>query len=231
MPRRDFVNLRYVNTEQALAYAFVAHRVNEGHIGASQIGSSVSNVNLVRHFCNDTLNLLEGDRFQDIAVTDEDLAKVNESTQFFKRYLLGILAGSLTPFDEKIYAIVSNETVAYNDLGLLAFVPEHMKREKDRDMFKEYLKTHYSQSEIDRSRKISGIMEILEVRYVNSNSGIFRSVTAGMDGNLYIFSNNNVALEDTGKKIKVAGKFKKSGIEYKTKLPATMMNYVRVADV
>ena len=192
---KDAVPLRTVSTQEALAVAVAAQRINGGYVkdtrrfSEEQNKTQFSNKEIVKFaFYTDTnIDHLPKDYVRPTP-TAEDYAEVAEIHKWIKRYvLLGL--GELDEFKRDMIDSVSEDTVEYNNLGRIAFIPEFVKRDKHETGLTKEIRIEYRNSQYLGKEKdvVEGVIKILDKRY--SSQWESYNYTAVMDGNLVSFMN------------------------------------------
>ena len=235
------VELKTVPTRLVLEYAFAAYRVNCGYIKNpnESNGAVYSNrtivVYSVKNWINDnhsgsTLLHWTPNDFKSVDIVDEDRASADKIDVHFKKYMFKMLAGKLSQFENDVYTAVCGEEIPITRVGLLAYVPELIKRDHKKWEFDKLLKTDYKHSEFSEQKSIEGDMTVLRVIDFKTKSGDFlRSATLGLDGNLYQFFDNKhmIKLNSEGQRYHIKARVKTKTHELSTGLTMTQLNYVR----
>jgi len=131
---KDSLPLKKVPTQDALAMACAAQRINGSYVRDTRRFSEdnptiFSNKEIVKFaFWQGQQDHLPTD-YTKPTVTEEDYAQVSEIQKWMKRYvMLGL--GDLDDFKRDMIESVSQDTVTVNNLGRVAFVPEFVKRDQ-----------------------------------------------------------------------------------------------------
>ena len=133
---KDALPLKTLPTQEALAMAVAAQRINGGYIKDTRRFSEpdnktqFSNKEIVKFafYTETNINHLPSDYVRPIP-TAEDYAQVAEIHKWMKRYvMLGL--GDLDEFKRDMINSVSEDTVILNNLGRVAFIPEFVKRDQ-----------------------------------------------------------------------------------------------------
>jgi len=192
---KDALKLKTVPTQEALAMAVAAQRINGAYLkdtrrfSEEQNKTQFSNKEIVKFaFYTDTnIDHLPKDYVRPTP-TAQDYAEVAEIHKWIKRYvLLGL--GELDEFKRDMIDSVSEDTVEYNNLGRIAFIPEFVKRDKHETGLTKEIRIEYRDSQYLGKEKdvVEGVIKILDKRY--SAQWESYNYTAVMDGNLVSFMN------------------------------------------
>ena len=121
--------------------------------------------------------------------TAEDYQTVAEIQKWMKRYvMLGL--GDLDDFKRDMIQSVSEESVAVNNLGRVAFIPEFVKRDQHENGLKKEIRIEYRDSvHLGKDKdNVEAVVKILDKRYSPQwESYNYTAVTT--DGNLVSFMN------------------------------------------
>ena len=215
-----------ISLKEALAVAYAAKQKNPSYIKNGQfdyhknVWINYSNKDLVRnHF-----DLRTDSPSAALDITEADRAEADNALSHFKRYtLLGL--GALTEFQNDVAQLVAQEKVSSTELGLIAYLPYLVEREKAQSKAKKVMKKEYSDSTHYGTvgEAFEGIVSILDKRFIVSVGRFVYS--AGMDGHLFSFWSNLELKPEEDYKIK--GKIKGHGEAYKTGHLETSLNYVK----
>jgi len=230
---KDRVPLRTVSTQEALAVAVAAQRINGGYVKDTRRFSEetnntqFSNKDIVKFAYASTDNPAPEDYVKPIP-TAEDYETVAELHKWMRRYVMLGLA-DLDDFKRDMINSVSQDTVAVNNLGRVAFIPEFVKRDKHETGLTKEIRVEYRDSQYLGKEKdvVEGVAKILDKRY-SSQWESFNYV-AVIDGNLISFMNKFEHEVGTMKRIKAKVKS-----QTKNKLfgaNETRLNYVKLYKV
>jgi hypothetical protein len=190
---KDSLPLKTVPTQEALAMACAAQRINGSYVRDTRRFSEdnptiFSNKEIVKFaFWQGHPDHLPTD-YTKPTVTEEDYAQVAEIQKWMKRYvMLGL--GDLDDFKRDMIESVSQDTVTVNNLGRVAFVPEFVKRDQHETSLTKEIRIEYRDSQYLGKEKdvVEGVIKILDKRY--SSQWESYNYTAVMDGNLVSFMN------------------------------------------
>ena len=227
---KDKVPLRTVPTQEALATAVAAFRINEGYVKDTRRFSEdnptiFSNKEIVKFAFNSDYRPTD---FILPTLTADDYAEVAQIHKWLKRYVfLGL--GQLDDFKRDMIESVSQDTVSVNNLGRVAFIPEFVKRDQHETGLTKEIRIEYRDSQYLGKEKdvVEGVAKILDKRY--STHWESYNYTAVIDGNLISFMNkfeHNVGdMKRIKAKVKSQTKNKLFGAN------ETRLNYVKLYKV
>ena len=237
------VQIKIVPTRLVLEYAFAAHRINNGYFKNSYHNDSVGVTynnrtiveNSVKHWINEThskstlIHWLPNE-FSVPEITDSDRAAADEIDKHFKKYMFNSLAGKLNQFETDIYSAICGEEVELTKVGLIAYVPELINRDRKKWEFEKTVKKEYKNSSFETAESVEGFMTVLRVYdFKNYEDQFIRNVVLGLNGNLYHFYDRkrSVALESEGSVYHIKGRVKTEAKEKTTGATMTRLNYVK----
>ena len=187
---KDSIPLKTVPTQEALAFAVAAQRINNGYVKDTRRFSEdnptiFSNKEIVKFAFNPDYCPID---FILPKPTADDYTKVAEIHKWMKRYVMLGLA-DLDEFKRDMINSVSQDTVIKNNLGRIAFIPEFVKRDKHETGLTKEIRVEYRDSQYLGNEKdvVEGVVKILDRRY--SQQWESYNYTAVMDGNLLSFMN------------------------------------------
>lgn len=230
---KDALPLKTVSTQDALAMACAAQRINGSYVKDTRRFSEdnptiFSNKEIVKFaFWQGHVDHLPTD-YKKPTVTEEDYAQVAEIQKWMRRYvMLGL--GDLDGFKRDMISTVSADVVTINNLGRIAFIPEFVKRDQHETSLTKEIRIEYRDSEYLGKEKdvVEGVIKILDKRY--SSQWESYNYTAVMDGNLVSFMNKFEHPVGAMKRIKAKVKS-----QTKNKLfgaNETRLNYVKLYKV
>ena len=222
-----------VATQEALAMACAAQRINRSYIKETRRFSEVenntkfSNKEIVKFAFHKDPQYLPSDYVRPTP-TEEDYIQVAEIQKWMKRYvMLGL--GNLDNFKSDMVDAVSQDTVSADNLGRIAFIPEFVKRDQHESSLKKEIRTEYRNSQHLGKEKdiIEGVVKILDKRY--SSQWESYNYVAVMDGNLLSFMNKNEYNINDMKRVK--GKVKSQTKNRLFDANETRLNYVKICKV
>jgi len=223
-------------TQEVLAVAVAAQRINGSYQKDVQRFSEDkptrhSNKEMVKfHFAkqNDVTYYIDKD-FVDFDVTEEDYAEVENIRNHFKRYSMELLGNNLSQFQKDAYNLISKDTIEQSKLGIIAYVPELVKREQHENSVKKTIRVEYRDSQHIGKEKdaVEGVIKIIDKRY--SAQWESNNYTAVLDGNLVSFMNKFDYEIGTMKRIK--GKVKAHTKNRLFEANETRLNYVKLYKV
>jgi hypothetical protein len=227
---KDALPLKTVPTQEALAMAVAAQRINKGYVKDTRRFSEdnptiFSNKEIVKFAFNPDYAPVD---FVLPKPTAEDYETVAEIHKWLKRYVfLGL--GQLDDFKRDMIESVSQDTVSVNNLGRVAFIPEFVKRDQHETGLTKEIRIEYRDSQYLGKEKdvVEGVAKILDKRY--STHWESYNYTAVIDGNLISFMNkfeHNVGdMKRIKAKVKSQTKNKLFGAN------ETRLNYVKLYKV
>jgi len=232
---KDALPLKTLPTQEALAMAVAAQRINGGYIKDTRRFSEpdnktqFSNKEIVKFafYAETNINHLPSDYVRPTP-TAEDYAQVAEIHKWMKRYvMLGL--GDLDDFKRDMIDSVSEDTVIYNNLGRIAFIPEFVKRDQHESGLKKEIRIEYRNSQYLGKEKdvVEGVIKILDKRY--SSQWESYNYTAVMDGNLVSFMNKFE--HNVGDMKRVKAKVKSQTQNKLFSANETRLNYVKLYKV
>ena len=137
--------------QTALAVAFMADRLNNGYVKETRrfsedVPTIFSNKEVVKFYFAEQDNFTPEDYVKAIPI-DEDFDCVDIALKHFKRYSMELLGNNLSDFQKDVFQCVGGDTVHKNRLGLVAYVPELVRREVEQSKLKKLLRTEYRNSQ------------------------------------------------------------------------------------
>lgn len=225
--------LRVVNTQEALAVAHAAYRINEGYIKDTRRFSEekktiFSNKELVRFFFEKNVDYLPHD-YMPFKIEAEDFEAVAETQKWLKRYtMLGL--GNLDEFRRDMIDAVIKEEVSVNNLGRIAYMPEFVKRDKHEANLKKEIRVEYRDSQYLGKPKdnVESVIAILDKRY-STQWESYNYTAATTDGNLVSFMNKFPY--DVGTMLRCKAKVKSHTKNRLFEANETRLNYVKLYKV
>jgi len=220
--------------QDVLAVAFAAYRKNGGYVKHTQRFSETdkptihANKELVKYHFQDAANWLPPD-YNKLEITEVDYDAVDVALKHFRRYTLGVIGGQLTGFQEDVFKAVSGDTVESHKVGLLAYVPELVRREVEDAAFKKLLRTEYRDSQYVGNEKdnVEGVAKILS-RFFSEQWQSYNYV-ADLTGNLVSFMTKDRF--DVGERKRIKAKVKSQGKNRSFDVNETRLNYVKFSKV
>lgn len=190
---KDTVPLRTVSTQEALAVACAAQRINGGYVKDTRRFSEpdnktqFANKEIVKFAYHGDPDYLPTDYVRPIP-TEEDYIQVAEIQKWMRRYVMLGLA-DLDDFKRDMINSVSSDVVPENNLGRVAFIPEFVKRDQHETGLTKEIRIEYRDSQYLGKEKdvVEGVAKILDKRY--SAQWESYNYTAVIDGNLISFMN------------------------------------------
>ncbi len=229
----DAVPLRTVSTQEALAIAVAAQRINSAYIkdtrrfSEAENNTQFSNKDIVKFAFASTDNPAPADYVKPTPTAD-DYAQVAEIHKWMRRYVMLGLA-DLDDFKRDMINSVSADVVPVNNLGRVAFVPEFVKRDQHETGLTKEIRIEYRNSQYLGKEKdvVEGVAKILDKRY--STQWESYNYVAVIDGNLISFMNKFE--HNVGDMKRIKGKVKAQGKNKLFSANETRLNYVKLYKV
>lgn len=227
------VPLKTVSTQEALAVACAAQRINGGYVKDTRRFSEpdnktqFANKEIVKFAYHGDPSYLPMDYVRPIP-TEEDYVQVAEIQKWMKRYvMLGL--GEVDDFKRDMINAVSADVVPVNNLGRVAFIPEFVKRDQHESGLKKEIRVEYRNSQYLGKEKdvVEGVVKILDKRYSQQWESF--NYVAVIDGNLVSFMNKYEHTVGDMKRIK--GKVKAQTQNKLFSANETRLNYVKIYKV
>ena len=227
------VPLKTVPTQEALAMAVAAQRINGGYVKDTRRFSEVenktqfANKEIVKFAYHGDPSYLPMDYVRPVP-TEEDYVQVAEIQKWMRRYvMLGL--GDLDDFKKDMIGAVVQDTVPVNNLGRVAFIPEFVKRDQHESGLKKEIRVEYRNSQYLGKEKdvVEGVVKILDKRYSQQWESF--NYVAVIDGNLVSFMNKYEHAVGDMKRIK--GKVKAQTQNKLFSANETRLNYVKLYKV
>ena len=219
-------------TQDVLAIAFAAYRTNNGYIKDSYRFSEPDNKPI---FSNKEIvkwqlipEYRPGD-FQPVRTTAEDYEAVDVALKHFKRYTMEMLGNNLNDFQKTVFEQIGLDQVEYSKLGLLAYVPELVKREVKENGVKKLLRTEYRDSMYIGAPgdSVEGVCKIIDSHYSSHYERY--AYTADYMGNVVSFWNKFEI--PVGDRRKFKARVKEQAKNRLFAVNETTLNYVKVYTV
>ena len=227
------VPLKTVPTQEALAIACAAQRINGGYIkdtrrfSEEENKTQFANKEIVKmSYISDPDFVLKD--FERPTPTAEDYAQVAEIHKWMKRYvMLGL--GEVDDFKRDMINAVSADVVPVNNLGRIAFIPEFVKRDQHETGLTKEIRIEYRNSQYLGKEKdvVEGVVKILDKRYSQQWESF--NYVAVIDGNLVSFMNKFE--HNIGDMKRIKAKVKAQGKNKLFSANETRLNYVKLYKV
>ena len=227
------VPLKTVPTQEALAMAVAAQRINGGYVKDTRRFSEVenktqfANKEIVKFAYHGDPSYLPTDYVRPVP-TEEDYVQVAEIQKWMRRYvMLGL--GDLDDFKKDMIGAVVQDTVPVNNLGRVAFIPEFVKRDKHETGLTKEIRVEYRDSQYLGKEKdvVEGVIKIIDKRY--STQWESYNYTAVMDNNLVSFMNKFE--HNVGDMKRIKSKVKSQTQNKLFSANETRLNYVKLYKV
>lgn len=231
--KKDKVPVKTVSTQEALAMACAAQRINGAYLkdtrrfSCEENKTQFANKELVKFAFEERPGMLPMDFIRPVP-TEEDYAQVAEIQKWMKRYImLGL--GELDDFKKDMIGAVSADVVPNNNLGRVAFIPEFVKRDQRETGLTKEIRVEYRDSAYLGKEKdmVDGVAKILDKRFSSQWESF--NYTAVMDGNLVSFMNKHD--HEVGAMKRIKGKVKAQTQNKLFSANETRLNYVKLYKV
>tara|TARA_R110001606_G_scaffold101575_3_gene223003 strand:- start:477 stop:1196 length:720 start_codon:yes stop_codon:yes gene_type:complete len=231
--KKDKVPVKTVSTQEALAMACAAQRINGAYLkdtrrfSCEENKTQFANKELVKFAFENRPGMLPMDFIRPVP-TEEDYAQVAEIQKWMKRYImLGL--GELDDFKKDMIGAVSADVVPNNNLGRVAFIPEFVKRDQRETGLTKEIRVEYRDSAYLGKEKdmVDGVAKILDKRFSSQWESF--NYTAVMDGNLVSFMNKHD--HEVGAMKRIKGKVKAQTKNKLFSANETRLNYVKLYKV
>ena len=224
---------KYYPTQDAMAIAFRAYKINSNsyikdtrRFSEAENKTEFSNKELVKFQFRPEFRPND---FTAFSTTPEDYADVDNAMQHFKKYVFGLIGDNLNGFTKDIVKIAQSSTVSFNQLGVVAYIPEFVKKETQTNSLKKVIRTEYRDSEHvgKLTEKFEGTCEILDSFYSQHYERY--AYTANVMGNLINFwTKENLSV---GERRKITAKVKEHSKNRLFSANETKLNYVKIYKV
>ena len=230
---KDRVPLKTVPTQEALAMAVAAQRINGAYLKDTRRFSEptnktqFANKEIVKFAYHGDPSYLPTDYVRPIP-TEEDYVQVAEIQKWMRRYVMLGLA-DIDDFKRDMINAVSADVVPVNNLGRVAFIPEFVKRDQHETGLTKEIRIEYRESQYLGKEKdvVEGVVKILDKRYSQQWESF--NYVAVLDGNLVSFMNK--VEHNVGDMKRIKAKVKAQGKNKLFSANETRLNYVRVSKV
>jgi len=231
--KKDKVPVKTVSTQEALAMACAAQRINGAYLkdtrrfSCEENKTQFANKELVKFAFEERPGMLPMDFIRPVP-TEEDYAQVAEIQKWMKRYImLGL--GDLDDFKKDMISAVAEDTVKVSNLGRVAYIPEFVKRDQRETGLTKEIRVEYRDSAYLGKEKdmVDGVAKILDKRFSAQWESF--NYTAVMDGNLVSFMNKHA--HEVGAMKRIKGKVKAQTKNKLFSANETRLNYVKLYKV
>ena len=232
-PTKDTVPLKTVPAEKALAVAFAAQRINKTYIkntrrfSEEENKTQFSNKEIVKYYFMENWRPTD---FVPFEPTDKDYEAVADANKWMKRYVMLGLDDNMQEFKKTMIEITMQDEVLVNNLGIVAYFPEFVKRDQHENNLKKEIRVEYRDSQYIGNKKdpVEAVIAILDKRYsAQWESYNYTAVTT--EGNLVSFMNKWAY--DVGAMLRVKGKVKAQTKNRLFEANETRLNYVKLYKV
>ena len=230
---KDNVPLKTVSTQEALAMACAAQRINGGYVkdtrrfSEEENKTQFANKEIVKFAYHGDPSYLPTDYVKPTP-TEEDYAQVAEIQKWMRRYVMLGLA-DLDDFKRDMINSVSADVVPVNNLGRIAFIPEFVKRDQHETGLTKEIRIEYRDSQYLGKEKdvVEGVVKILDKHYSQQWESF--NYVAVIDGNLVSFMNKFEHAIGDMKRIKAKVKAQTKNKMFSAN--ETRLNYVKLYKV
>lgn len=230
---KDTVPLKTVPAEKALAVAFAAQRINKTYIkntrrfSEEENKTQFSNKEIVKYYFNPSWRPTD---FVPFEPTAEDYQAVADANKWMKRYVMLGLDDNMQEFKKTMVEITMQDEVLVNNLGIVAYFPEFVKRDQHETGLKKEIRVEYRDSQYIGNPKdsVDTVIAILDQRYsIQWESYNYTAVTT--DGNLVSFMNK--WKYNVGDMLRLKAKVKAQTKNRLFEANETRLNYVKLYKV
>lgn len=226
------VNDRVWSTMEVLAMSCAIFR-NRGFTSVSIVLAAELDGDLrwtnKEHLCYHLVPQLADKKYlSKFTATDADLEEAESIIKHFRRLSFGVIGNNINDYMQRVFASTQNDTVKFNDFGVLASVPHVYQKEIEakeiRSQVKETVQEHIG--------KIGGTV-FLNIRYIETrhipklNCYAHSAIT---DVNHLVNFLSKIELGKVGTAQKIRARVKAHGVNYITKTIETQLNYVKTID-
>jgi len=237
---KDAVPMKTVSIADALAVAYAAYRINNNtytkdtrRFSCDENKTQFDNKSIVRYYWEKKQDTSDAKYlptdFEMFEPTEADYASVQEALKWMKRYvMLGL--GDLDGFKADMVKELSQDEVPFKRMGLIAFAPEFIKRDRHESELKKEIRVEYRDSQHLGAEKdsVEAVIAILDKRYsAQWETYYYTAVTT--DGNLVSFGNKFAY--DVGAMLRCKAKVKAQTKNKLFEANETRLNYVKLYKV
>lgn len=231
---KALIKMEY-KTQYLIELAFAAHRTNNGYVKQTRRYSEGQPTT----FANKELVALTAhgewrpEDFVPLEITDADREAKRAADKHMRRYTL-LAMGDLPDFEADLFAAYSSEKMPIGRVGLIAYLPAFVERELQKKIYKQRMKTEFSDSAYITENITEGTeVEILKVipltnyDFGKPDFGEPAYLHFGAIGkDLVCFSKKEMYA--VGETYEMVGRIKGQDKERDSGLPMTRMNYVKL---
>lgn len=232
-----------LSVQEVLAASFAVYRhKNYNYVKVDQHRSegSPSNSQLVKKIAITGFDTPIRNGDTTIEIIQEDLENADRAIKFFNRFDLYAL-GDLDNFQQSIYgAYCDLESGTISSHGLIAYIPEFIKKETEKTSLLKLVKEYCTKNEKlgTITSQLSGTFRCLQRKQASSNKSLFNATdtlrfvyTGEFDGHLVRFFSKNDKIK-AGNSYRITGNVStfetKTFTSYSKEFIQTRLNYVRV---
>lgn len=220
-----FVGVKTYPTQDMIALAYAVDRINSGYVKFSNTDKK-SNKDIFMMQIAKFDRPVDFDSISSIEVTDADRTNALQVDKLLSHLMLKSIKGFDNTFEQNIYTAISGEVITRNNLPILPFVPEFVRRETQKRATTRDIIANYKESaHIVDAKDAVGTAKILRTIYL-SNFEKYMYVAVTASGNLIRFYIKDKF--ECGESIKITScKVKGKEIDKVTDLKVTLLNFVR----
>jgi hypothetical protein len=160
--------------------------------------------------------------------TDDDKEHAATIVKYYRKLMFGVIADSINDFSQGIFKNSQADTVNIQSFGFLACIPDSYYK----DVFLKEITAQIEQCEKGYLGVVGNSVEanvlVLETKFIPSVSCWAHTAVSGTN-HLVSFLNKN-KLGSSRDIITITAKVKKHAEHFKTKVPETQLNYVKLVD-
>ena len=225
-----------LNTIEVLALTFTAYRINNGFFKETRRFSEVdnttnfSNKDLLQFYYTENKSYLPSD-FVMLVPSEEDKQSAIDAINFLnKEFSLQMIAGTVNDFIKILLSTANSKECTARDFGVLCYLPKVYNQTKNTKETKKHIKSEFSESKhiAPVGSKIQGMFTVNSIKYVEKFGCHVLSGNIGKDlVSFFKEFSQDKPMPKVGETLNIKAKVKKHGENYITKIPETLVNYVR----
>ncbi len=223
-------------TEYLINLSYAAYRVNKGYEKHTRRHSesppTFSNKELIAYTAsaeNEQSPFIPED-FTKLTVTESDRAQVEAGKKHMRRYTM-LAMGDLPDFEADLFAAFSSDEMPIGRIGLIAYLPAFVERQLKDKVYKQRLKTEFSESSHLIGDKLEPteieILKIIPLQstiFADGDPAYMHFGAIGKD--LVCFTKKEVYA--VGETYEIVARIKGQDKERDSGLPLTRLNYVKM---
>lgn len=223
-----FVTKNTFSTHDMIALAYAVDRVNGGYVKFNDLSSNkTSNRDLLMdQIRKQEENPHANANVKTIEITKQDRVAAQNVELKLKHLVLNSIRGFSNTFEANMYQTVFSETVLRQNLPMISFVPEYVRRETEKRATTRTVVNNYSESQwIHKPNDVVGTVHLLRCIWL-SNFEKYMYLAATASGNLIRFYIKEKFDVNTHLRI-TSCKIKNHETDRETGMPTTVLNFVR----